>query len=880
MDERPKEPAFTSWNSKGKLKTWTWSKLHAKSLSAAHELTTRIELESGDAVALMIPNASPFFFLAAFFGCLLAEITPISIEMPVTNSKEGMTARFGHLLRSANITVVMTTPFYAKALRKRENILTNWPHVEFESLHLKNAPARFEFTPIDQRTQSSRYMEYNVQGGQIHAIVRPSKMIVHTAKRVQDRLGLESFDVISCLSDFKRQSGLMFAVLTPVVVGCHCLIFPFTVSKQRPELWIETIGAISATVIVGSSKEFGWGSMARLKDKYATKKAPLPDLSSVKSTIVTDGATPLAVTYAVRVVSEMSSIDLSLSSVKPLVWSDLAGVVCLRDRADDLSSVSLNREFLTFGVIRESKADEDPIHAYYNGSVVPGLKMAIVPATNHPYDMVQNGDSDKSATFKPVRCDELGEIIISGFGLDHQTLHNLNIVGDRIFKCRLDLSGNKNYTKEDKTETWSRYWVRTGILGSMVRAGDICTLGRIKDRLEISGRFHNSLDMSVSILQAAPFPHESRVIVFDIPVMSRRRIAVVAEQPPDVCDDIVYGWMNDVMCAINSKHHESVFIICTIPAGVIPRKPAGGFDIFEVRRRLLTGNLHPQHILCCPHAAIHNLPRAREKILGMGPNSIMQGFVVAGSQPAEIVTDPIPEEIFLLEKPIHQLLLEFGDMPSVKENVIMQNNPQDIGGQPSRLTFSQLSHEARKFAGRLLATGIKADDRVIICLKSTMFPIGIYACLLVGCIPIPMRPPSENSISTVSLVCRESKAKVAITSTSMVRFLRKSLHIQVFPIDDVDENAENIPPVEVFSQFLKSPDTLCYADYTVSASGLLYGRPVTFKEIAFQCAQLKIQLELKSLATVMSVLEPYTGLGLILSVFLPVYCGIEVKLSG
>jgi acyl-CoA synthetase (AMP-forming)/AMP-acid ligase II len=111
----------------------------------------------------------------------------------------------------------------------------------------------------------------------------------------------------------------------------------------------------------------------------------------------------------------------------------------------------------------------------------------------------------------------------------------------------------------------------------------------------------------------------------------------------------------------------------------------------------------------------------------------------------------------------------------------------------------------------------------------------------------------------------------------MVRFLRKSLHIQVFPIDDVDDSTESIPTVEVFSQFLKGPDNLCYADYTVSASGLLYGRPVTFKEIAFQCAQLKMQLELKSLATVMSVLEPYNGLGLILSVFLPVYCGIEVN---
>ena len=112
----------------------------------------------------------------------------------------------------------------------------------------------------------------------------------------------------------------------------------------------------------------------------------------------------------------------------------------------------------------------------------------------------------------------------------------------------------------------------------------------------------------------------------------------------------------------------------------------------------------------------------------------------------------------------------------------------------------------------------------------------------------------------------------------MVRFLRKSLHIQVFPIDDVDESTESIASVETFAQFFKGPENLCYADYTVSASGYLYGRPVTFKEIAFQCAQLKAQLDLQSLATVLCVLEPYNGLGLILSVFLPVYCGVEVSL--
>ena len=111
-------------------------------------------------------------------------------------------------------------------------------------------------------------------------------------------------------------------------------------------------------------------------------------------------------------------------------------------------------------------------------------------------------------------------------------------------------------------------------------------------------------------------------------------------------------------------------LITIVSPGVIPRRPDGGVDIYEVEARLLKGSLHPLHIICAPHSgqnkkihsqfiadktsfiskflffliplkAIHNLPRAREKIIGMGPNSLMQGFVVAGAAPAQHVTDPL-----------------------------------------------------------------------------------------------------------------------------------------------------------------------------------------------------------------------------------------------
>lgn len=38
----------------------------------------------GDRVALVYPNTEPLAFLSAFYGCLLAGVVPIPIEVPLT----------------------------------------------------------------------------------------------------------------------------------------------------------------------------------------------------------------------------------------------------------------------------------------------------------------------------------------------------------------------------------------------------------------------------------------------------------------------------------------------------------------------------------------------------------------------------------------------------------------------------------------------------------------------------------------------------------------------------------------------------------------------------------------------------------------------------
>ena len=84
------------------------------------------------------------------------------------------------------------------------------------------------------------------------------------------------------------------------------------------------------------------------------------------------------------------------------------------------------------------------------------------------------------------------------------------------------------------------------------------------------------------------------------------------------------------------------------------------------------------------------------------------------------------------------------------------------------------------------------------------------------------------------------------------------------------------PPPNLDPYITNDIDSSCYMEFTVSTSGILYGRAVSFREINFYCAQIRDHIELKPLTCVLSVIEPYHGIGLILSTFLPVYTGSEV----
>ncbi|MEJ1289082.1 hypothetical protein NN561_020120 [Cricetulus griseus] len=87
--KRPKRPPLREFfvdDFEELLEGKLWTRSMKVAYNILHKLGTKQEpmVRPGDRVALVFPNNDPAAFMVAFYGCLLAEVVPVPIEVPLT----------------------------------------------------------------------------------------------------------------------------------------------------------------------------------------------------------------------------------------------------------------------------------------------------------------------------------------------------------------------------------------------------------------------------------------------------------------------------------------------------------------------------------------------------------------------------------------------------------------------------------------------------------------------------------------------------------------------------------------------------------------------------------------------------------------------------
>ncbi|KAM7400072.1 hypothetical protein PAMA_004666 [Pampus argenteus] len=890
----PKAPCLTTMDTNGKpLYVLTYGKLWSRSVKVAynllHKLGTKQEplVRPGDRVALVFPNNDPAAFMTAFYGCLLAEVVPVPIEVPLTRKDAG-SQQIGFLLGSCGVTVALTSDACHKGLPKSPtgeipqfkglSLNTRWPKLLWfvaESKHLSKPP-RDWFPHIKDANQDTAYIEYKTckDGSVLGVTVMRIAMLTHCQALTQSCSYTEAETIVNVL-DFKKDVGLWHAVLTSVMNMMHVISIPYALMKVNPLSWIQKVcqyKALLFSIIVLLPERLDVAKVACVKSRdmhwalVAHRDQRDVNLSSLRMLVVADGSNPWSISSCDAFLNVFQTKGLKPEVICPCASSPEALTVAIRRPLEEGSSPPgrgvLSMQGLSHGVIRVDSEEKLSVLTLQDvGSVMPGAMMCVVKPEGVP---------------QLCKTDEIGELCVctvatgtSYYGLAGMTKNTFEV-----------------FPVSNSGAPISEFpFTRTGLLGFIGPGGLIYVAGKMDGLMVVGGRRHNADDIVATALAVEPmkFVYRGRIAVFSITVLHDERIVVVAEQRPDSTEEDSFQWMSRVLQAIDGIHQVGVYCLALVPSNTLPKTPLGGIHLSETKQLFLEGALHPCNVLMCPHTCVTNLPKPRQKQPEIGPASVMVGNLVSGKRIAQAsgrdlgqIEDNDQARKFLFLSEVLQWRAQ------TTPDHVLYTLLNSRGTIASSLTCVQLHKRAEKIAGMLAERGHLQDgDHVAL-----VYPPGIdlivafYGCLYAGCVPITVRPPHPQNIATtlptVKMIVEVSRSVCVMTTQLICKLLRSkeasaAVDVRTWPpVLDTDDLPKKKPPLLYKPS---NPDTLAYLDFSVSTTGMLAGVKMSHTATSAFCRSIKLQCELYPSREVAICLDPYCGLGFVLWCLCSVYSG-------
>ncbi|CAH2306337.1 disco-interacting 2 homolog A isoform X3 [Pelobates cultripes] len=869
---QPKAPCLTSLDTTGKaVYTLTYGKLWSRSVKLAYTLLNKMTnksepmLKPGDRVALVFPNSDPVMFMVAFYGCLLSDFIPVPIEVPLTRKDAG-SQQIGFLLGSCGVSLALTTDACQKGLPKSQTgdvvSFKGWPRLNWfviDGKHLMKPPK--DWAPhIRDASSDAAYIEYKTskEGSTMGVTVSQAAMLAHCHALTQ-ACGYSEAETLTNVLDFKRDAGLWHGVLTSVMNRMHVVSIPYALMKVNPLSWIQKVSTYKARVALVKSRDMHWSLLAQRDQRDVS-------LNSLRMLIVADGANPWSISSCDAFLNVFQCRGLRPEVISPCASSSEALTVSMR-RPPDMGGVPpgkavLSMNSLSYGVIRADTEEKLSVLTVQDvGQVLPGASICVVKAEGAPH---------------LCKTDEVGELCVSS----HSTgtaYYGLQGITKNVFET-IPLTANGDPVS-------NQHFTRTGLLGFVGPERLVFVVGKVDGQMCVSGRRHSCDDVVATALAVEPmkFVYRGRIAVFSVNVLHDERIVLVAEQRPDSSEEDSFQWMSRVLQAIDSIHQVGVYCLALVPANTLPKAPLGGIHISETKQHFLEGSLHPCNVLMCPHTCVTNLPKPRQKQPDVGPASMIVGNLVAGKRIAQACgrdvsqledNDQARKFLYLAD------VLQWRAQTTPEHQLFLLLNSK--GTVCSSASCLQLHKKAERVAAGLMEKArLNVGDHVAL-----VYPPGIdliatfFGCLYAGCIPITVRPPHPQNLTTtlptVKMIVEVSKSSCILTTQAIMRLLKSkeaaaAVDIKTWPpILDT----EDMPKKKISHVFRPpSPETLAYLDFSVSTTGILAGVKMSHSACSALCRSIKLQCELYPSRQIAICLDPYCGLGFALWCLCSVYSG-------
>ncbi|RXM30795.1 Disco-interacting protein 2-like C [Acipenser ruthenus] len=788
-----------------------------------HKLGSKQEpmVRPGDRVALVFPNNDPAAFMVAFYGCLLAEVVPVPIEVPLTRKDAG-SQQIGFLLGSCGVTVALTSDACHKGLPKSPTgeipQFKGWPKLLWfvtESKHLSKPP-RDWFPHIKDANNDTAYIE-------------------------------------------------------SVMNMMHVISIPYSLMKVNPLSWIQKVCQYKAKVSCVKSRDMHWALVAHRDQRDV-------NLSSLRMLIVADGSNPWSISSCDAFLNVFQSKGLRPEVICPCASSPEALTVAIRRPTDDSNQPPgrgvLSMQGLSYGVIRVDSEEKLSVLTVQDvGTVMPGGLMCVVKPDGVPQICrtdeigelcvcsIATGTSYYGLSGMTKNTFEVFPMCSSGAPVSEYPFARTGLLGFIGPGGLVFIAG-----KMDGLMVVS---------GRRHNADDIVATALAVEPMKFVYRGRIAV-FSISVL------HDERVVIVaeqrpdsteedSFQWMSRVLQAIDSIHQVGVyCLALVPAntLPKTPLGGIHLSETKQLFLEGSLhPCNVLMCPHTCVTNLPKPRQK--QPEIGPASVMVGNLVSGKRIAQASGRDLGQIEDNDQARKVCVC-----VCVCVLHRFLFLSE------VLQW--RAQTTPDHILYTLLSSRGTIASSLTCLQLHKRAEKIAAMLGERGHLQDgDHVALVYPPGIDLIAaFYGCLYAGCVPITVRPPHPQNIATtlptVKMIVEVSRSTCIMTSQVICKLLRSkeasaAVDVRTWPpVLDTDDLPKKRPP-QVYKP--SDPDTLAYLDFSVSTTGMLAGVKMSHTATSAFCRSIKLQCELYPSREVAICLDPYCGLGFVLWCLCSVYSG-------
>jgi amino acid adenylation domain-containing protein len=527
----------------------TYGELDQKASAIASYLT---EMMASEKCALLIypPGLD---YIAAFFGCLYANVVAVPIYPPHLNRS---LLRLHTIVNDSQAAMALTTSGILTSIQSQLTKSTPLGDLFWIATDQPGIGQLSDWSPSDIQADNLAFLQYTSGSTATpRGVMLSHSNLLHNLELVHRffKTTPESRGVI-WLPPY-HDMGLIGGILQPLYVGFPVTLLSPVAFLQRPYRWLQAISHYHATCSGGPNFAYDLCVQTITPEERNTL-----DLSNWK--VAFNGAEPIRAETLERFATAFADTGFKREAFYPCYGLAEATLIVTGGEVDEHPLVrAFNRHALERNHAVEADVEQpDALRFVSSGKIFADQKLVIVDPT--------------AKSLCPPG--QVGEIWISSASIA------------RGYWNRPDETESTFHGVLSDTDEGT--FLRTGDLG-FVEKGELFVTGRSKDMIIIRGRNHYPQDIETTVESCHPALRPGCGAAFSIDLDGSEQLVIVHEIDRNFRHTDIEPIVAAMRQVVAQQHELQVYAIALIRQGRLPKTTSGKIQRHECKNQFLNGQL-------------------------------------------------------------------------------------------------------------------------------------------------------------------------------------------------------------------------------------------------------------------------------------------------